>query len=59
MTLNEAKVYLKRMGRDRFKNESCNKRAYSDARELAAYVSLVQFGNEEITKRALKVIKSI
>lgn len=59
MTLDEAKIYLNRMERDRLKNEYCNKRSYEDARMLAGYVSLVEFGNKEIAKQALKGIKSI
>jgi hypothetical protein len=59
MTLEIAKVYLARMERDRNKNEHCNKRTYADARNLAAWVSVVEFGNEEYSKRALKAIKNI
>jgi hypothetical protein len=59
MTLDKAKTYLARMERNRVKNEPCNKRAYEDARNLAAWVSVAEFGNAEYSKRALKAIKGI
>ena len=59
MTLEHAKTYLSRMERNRAKDEHCNQRGHDDARNLAAWVSVAEFGNDEAKKRALKVIKSI
>lgn len=59
MTVEEAKRYLQTMERKRKKNEKCNQRSYADARELSALVSLAEFGNSDISKRAIKTIKSI
>jgi hypothetical protein len=54
-----ARRYLERMERNRKKDEPYNKRAYADARELAALVSMAEYGNQQAAKSALKVIKSI
>jgi hypothetical protein len=59
MTLDQAAIYLARMERNRKKDESYNQRAYDDARNLAAWVSLAKYGNNDIAKIALKQIKSI
>jgi hypothetical protein len=47
------------MERNRKKDEPYNEMAYADARELAALVSVAEYGNERATKSALKIIKSI
>lgn len=59
MTLEDAKCYLDRMEQHRKTAEPCNKRAYADARELAALVSVVEYGVEPYARQALKTIKSI
>ena len=59
MKIEEAKIYLARMERDRAKNEYYNKRSYQDAKKLAAWVSVAEYGNEQAVKRAMKIIKSI
>lgn len=59
MTLPEAKSYLDRMETNCEKDESNNQRAYEDARNLSAWVSLAEYGNEFMKKQALKIIKSI
>jgi hypothetical protein len=59
MTIEAEKHYLARMERNRKKDEPNNKRAYADARELAAFVSVAEYGNEQAAKIALKAIKSI
>ena len=59
MTLDNAMAHLERMERNRAKNEPCNKKAYQDARNLSAWVSIAQYGNEQAAKRAVKIIKSI
>lgn len=59
MTLQEAKVYLDRMEANRDKDEPNNPRAYKDARNLAAWVSIAEHGSEYMQKQALRIIKSI
>lgn len=59
MTLEYAKSYLERMERNRKRDEPCNKRAYADARELAALVNVAEYGAETYKEQALKAIKSI
>ena len=59
MTLEGAKRYLERMEQRRKTAEPCNKRAYADARELAALVSVAEYGVEPYARQALKAIKSI
>jgi hypothetical protein len=59
ITIEVAKQYLDRMERNRKQNEPCNKRAYLDARELAALVSVAEYGATPFAKQALKAIKSI
>lgn len=59
MTLESARRYLNRMELNRKRDEPHNKRAYADARQLAALVSIAEFGTEPYAKQALKSIKSI
>ena len=59
MTLEYAKHYLERMEQNRKRDEPCNKRAYADARELAALVNVAEYGVAHYAKQALKVIKKI
>lgn len=59
MTLENAKAYLNRLEVNRKKDEPNNKRTYQDARNLAAWVSVAEYGNEEMAKRALKIINKI
>lgn len=59
MTVESAKNYLQTMERKRKKNEKYNQCSYADARELSALVSLAEFGNIDISKRAIKAIRSI
>ncbi len=57
MTIEIAKNYLRNMEDKRKKNEKYNQKAYNDARELSALVSLAEFGNKDIYKQAKKAIK--
>ena len=59
MKLEEAKAYLDRMEKDRSRNEKYNQRAYRDARELSAWLSLAEHGNHAVSQKARKIIKSI
>lgn len=59
MTLEQAKRYLEQLEHNRKKDEPYNKRAYANARELAALVSIAEYGTEPYAKMALKAIKSI
>ena len=55
--IQQIKAYLKRVEQCRKKDEPLNKRAYQDARELSAILSLAEYGNKEISKIALKALK--
>lgn len=57
MTLQEAKEYLQRMEEKRAKDEKHNKRAYRDARDLSALVSIVEHGNPIVASAALQILK--
>ncbi len=59
MTLESAKRYLARMELNRKRDEPNNKRAYADVRELAALVSVAEYGADPYARQALKAIKSI
>ena len=59
MTVGIAKNYLLDMESKRKKNEKHNQNAYNDARELSALVSLAEFGNKDISFKAINVIKKI
>lgn len=59
MSIEEAKKYLARLEEKRKEWEPNNKRAYRDARHLASLVSLAEFGNEQISKDAIKCIAKI
>ena len=59
MTVETAKNYLRFMERKRMKNEKYNRRFYDEARELSALVSLAEFGNKDISFKAINVIKKI
>lgn len=59
MTVETAKNYLRNMESKRKINEKYNKKAYNDVRELSALVSLAEFGNKDVSKQAIKAIKSI
>lgn len=57
MNAGELEEYLKRLEINRDKDEKNNKRAYVQAREISAWLSLEKHGSEEIAKRAQKIIK--
>ncbi len=59
MTLLEAKAYLKRLELNRKRDEQNNKKSHEDARTLSAWVSVAEYGNEQMKKIALKIIRSI
>ena len=59
MTMDTAKNYLRDMESKRDKNERYNMRSYHDARELLELISIIEFGNKDISKCAAKVIKNI
>jgi len=59
MTVETAKNYLRKMEGKRKKNEKYNQKAYKHARELSALVSLSEFGNKDVSKQAIKTIKSV
>lgn len=59
MTVEAAKNYLRKMEGKRKKDEKYNQKAYNDARKLSALVSLAEFGNKDVSKQAIKTIKSI
>lgn len=59
MTVLQAKEYLKRMELNRHEYEQGNLRAYADARELSALVSLAEHGNLVMVKQAIRAISSI
>lgn len=59
MSVDDAKKYLSRMEKERERREPLNKRAYADARDLSAWVSVYEFGSAEFSKKAGKVIKNM
>lgn len=59
MTIESSKHYLERMERNRKKDEPYNKRAYADARELAALVNVAEYGSMPYSKWALKAVQNI
>lgn len=50
--------YLNRLEKRRDKDEPLNQRAYRDAREMAAWLSVYKHGNERYKKRAAVAINS-
>lgn len=59
MTLEQAKAYLERLSHWTAEQKQWNKKSWEDALNLAAWVSVAEYGNEEYSKRALRIIKSI
>jgi hypothetical protein len=56
MKLDEAKIYLQRMESNRARDERHNKKAYEQAREISALVSIAEYGNVNAKKQALKTL---
>jgi len=56
-SVTKMKEYLSRLESSRRKDEPCNQKAYDQARELSALVSLAEFGNKDISKIAQKTLK--
>jgi len=50
--------YLLRMEERRMQDETYNKTAYQQAREISGWISIWKHGNSEQRKRAAKVINS-
>ena len=50
--------YLLRMEERRQKDEATNKRAFQQAREMAAWLSIYKYGNEAAKRLAAKVINA-
>lgn len=59
MTLEQAKSYCRWLEDHRQDWEPHNKRAYQNARELSALISIAEHGTGKIKASALKAIKSI
>ena len=51
-------AYLWRLERNRLRNEHHNKRAYQQAREMAAWLSVYKYGNADARGRAASVIQA-
>lgn len=59
MKIEELENYLHRLEKDREKDEPNNKRAYEQAREMSAWLSLAKYGVREVAKQAQRIIKSL
>lgn len=59
MTLERAKAYIERISAWTDEQKRLNQKAWNDALNLSAWISLAEYGNPGAQKYALKVIKSI
>jgi hypothetical protein len=59
MTLEQAKAYIERISHRTDEQKQLNQRAWQDALNLSAWISLADYGNPGAREYALKVIKSI
>lgn len=59
MTLEQAKEYLKSFDKLSDEAKAINKRAFEDAQQLSAWVSIAEHGSDKYKKQALRIIKSI
>lgn len=59
MKIEKLENYLQRLEKSREKDELNNKRAYEQAREMSAWLSLAKYGVGETAKQAQRIIKSL
>jgi hypothetical protein len=57
--IEELENYLQRLEKNREKDELNNERAYEQAREMSAWLSLAKYGAGETAKQAQRIIKSL
>ena len=50
--------YLLFMEKRRKRDEPCNRSSFQQAREMSAWLSLYRFGNQEIRKRAARILRA-
>jgi hypothetical protein len=59
LAVERAERYIERFPKWSDEQKRLNQRAYNDARNLSAWLSVFRFGNEEYAEQAGKIIYSI